>query len=105
MYYAVERAKTIRNELERRSILKTIPLDSWQFKEGFYVTPKEAHSAPAPFCALHLRPGCMGRSRQARMVLYPYHAAAFGCGNGGIAAPVKRAWDMGRDSCTDAGIF
>ena len=42
MYYAVERAKTIRNELERRSILKTIPLDSWQFKEGFYVTPKEA---------------------------------------------------------------
>ena len=49
MYYAVERAKTIRNELERRSILKTIPLDSWQFKEGFYVTPKEAHSAPAPF--------------------------------------------------------
>lgn len=49
MYFAVERAKTIRNELLRRSILKTISLDSWQFKEGFYLTPDQAHSAPAPF--------------------------------------------------------
>ncbi len=49
MYYAVDRAKTIREELKRRSILKTIPLDSWQLKEGFYLTPEEAHGAAAPF--------------------------------------------------------
>ena len=45
--YRFERVNKICEDLADLSTIRSLPITSWQMKEGFFLTPAEADTAPA----------------------------------------------------------
>ena len=49
--YRFERVNKICEDLADLSTIRSLPITSWQMKEGFFLTPAEADAAPADWRA------------------------------------------------------
>ena len=49
MFFLDRRAKVICDELKKEAVRQKCLIQSWQYKEGFYVNPAEADAAPIPY--------------------------------------------------------